>query len=158
MDPLLLDDAERAFLKLLGPPLLTSPRSTKRLLNSYGLLLSLEGSEGRQAMLRPTADDGPPPHRAALTLLATVIARPDASPAFFRHLHEATPGKPWRELLDLERSRLGRVDLVEVLDQLTEAAATAGQPLPTTVGGFQPWVVKAGRLSFQTGREVVRLG
>jgi hypothetical protein len=159
VDPLLLDDEERAFLKLLGPPLLTSPRSTKRLLNSYGLLLSLEGHEGRLAMLRPTDDDdGPPPHRAALTLLATVIARPDASPAFFRHLHEATPGKPWRELLDLERSRLGRVDLVEVLDQLTEAAASAGRPLPATVGGFRPWVVKAGRLSFQTGREVVRLG
>jgi hypothetical protein len=157
VDPLLLDEAERAFLKLLGPPLMTSPRSTKRLVNSYGLLLSLEGPEGRQAMLVPT-DDGPPPHRAALTLLATVIARPDASPAFFRHLHEATPAKPWPEFLDLERSRLGRVDLVEVLDQLGEAATSAGLPLPAAVGGFRPWVVKVGRLSFQTGREVVRLG
>jgi hypothetical protein len=164
IDPLLLEDVEREFIKLLGPPLLTSPRSTKRLLNSYGLLLSLEGPEGRRAIVvAPTGPAGAapsapvPPCRAALALLAAVIGRPDAAPAFFRHLHDAEPAKTWLQFLDEEDIRLGGADLASALGHLTRAAAAAGQPLPETVGDFQSWVVKTGRLSFQTGREVVRL-
>jgi hypothetical protein len=165
IDPLLLEDVEHEFVKLLGPPLLTSPRSTKRLLNSYGLLLSLEGPDGRRAIVvaPPAPADGQaepasvPPCRAALALLAAVIARPDAAPAFFRHLHEADPAKPWAQFLEEEDIRLGGADLASALAHLTRAATAARQPLPETVADFQPWVVKTGRLSFQTGREVVRL-
>jgi hypothetical protein len=92
-----------------------------------------------------------------LALLAAVIARPDAAPAFFRHLHEADPAKPWAQFLEEEDIRLGGADLASALAHLTRAATAARQPLPETVADFQPWVVKTGRLSFQTGREVVRL-
>jgi hypothetical protein len=86
-----------------------------------------------------------------------VIARPDAAPAFFRHLHATDPAKPWLQFLDEEDIRLGGADLAGALAGLTRAGADGGQPLPAAVAGFLPWVVKTGRLSFQTGREVVRL-
>ncbi len=158
VDPLRLDASEQSFIRLLGPPLITSPRATKRLLNSYGLLLSLQGLAGRQAMLTVESGNDAPAFRAALTLLATVIARPDASPDFFRHLHGAPAGKSWLQFLEEEEVRLGETDLVDALRTLTERAASAQQPLPAVVEGYRPWVVRAGRLSFQTGREVVRLG
>ena len=43
-DPLTLTDGERRLIALLGPPLVTTPRSIKRLVNSYGLLNALRGA------------------------------------------------------------------------------------------------------------------
>ena len=47
-DPLALTDDERRLIALLGPPLVTTPRSIKRLVNSYGLLNALRGSQHEQ--------------------------------------------------------------------------------------------------------------
>jgi hypothetical protein len=51
IDPLALDDDELTLIRLLGPPLITTPRSVKRLANSYGLL---------SAIHRLRADDASP--------------------------------------------------------------------------------------------------
>jgi hypothetical protein len=157
-----LDPAEQSFLKLLGPPLISSPRSIKRLLNSYNLILAIEGPQGRPAVLGPVDAGGGRlvfPHRAALTILAVVIAFPEAAPGFAVHLHRAAAAKRWTDLL-AEARFLGRgaEAIVDALDALTDAAATLDMALPELVGDWHPWIVKAGRLSFETGRVVVRLG
>ena len=48
--------------------------------------------------------------------------------------------------------------VAQALTELTTRAAGAGLLVPERVGDWHPWVVKAGRLSFETGRVVVRLG
>ena len=163
VDPLVLHDDEARFVKLLGPPLVTTPRSAKRLLNSYGLLLAIEGQSGRDAMIA-TTDDGREvrPHRAALTLLAAVVGCPDQAPTFFRRVFEtasASPTLAWTDFLD---QREGHDDdaLVEALVDVTRRGLDAEppMPLPTSLSDWGPWVVPCGRLSFQTGHVVVRLG
>jgi len=94
-DPLALTDDERRLIALLGPPLVTTPRSIKRLVNSYGLLNALRGSQHEQD-LRETSHAGTGstyhPYRAAIALLGTLIAFPDLSPTFFPRLLQASSG------------------------------------------------------------------
>jgi hypothetical protein len=164
LDPLLLHADEQAFLKLLGPPLITTPRSAKRVLNSYGLLLALEGRERRQVLIGPTEASGGRnirPHRAVLTLLAIVVGAPDDAPEFFRLLDAtatATPDLEWTAFLARRRGSISA--LVTKLESLTERAAELedGRGLPDRLSDWKPWVVPCGRLSFATGRVVVRLG
>ena len=56
-DPLALTDDERQLIALLGPPLITTPRSIKRLVNSYGLLNALRGPQHEED-LRETSHGG----------------------------------------------------------------------------------------------------
>jgi hypothetical protein len=94
-DPLALTDGERRLMALLGPPLVTTPRSIKRLVNSYGLLNALRGSQ-HDHDLRETSHAGTGstyhPYRAAIALLGTLIAFPDLAPAFFPRLLQASSG------------------------------------------------------------------
>ena len=82
-DPLALTDDERRLIGLLGPPLVTTPRSIKRLVNSYGLLNALRGSQHEQD-LKETSHAGTGstyhPYRAAIALLGTLIAFPTCPP------------------------------------------------------------------------------
>jgi hypothetical protein len=92
-DPLALTDDERHLIGLLGPPLVTTPRSIKRLVNSYGLLNALRGSQHQQDLSETRhASTGSTyyPYRAGIALLGTLIAFPDLSPAFFPRLLQAS--------------------------------------------------------------------
>jgi hypothetical protein len=185
-DPLVLTDEERRLLTLFGPPLVTTPRSIKRLVNSYGLLNALRGEQHQQDLQEKADSSGHlyHPYRAAMTLLAILIAFPHLSPMLFTHLHKAGSGPDpctWRQFLkqaepqrDDERrgdekwssNLLGQLDageaarwqrLVDALEAVTEEAAAAGVPLPEALSAWIEWVLPVGRLSFETGRVVMTL-
>lgn len=168
---------------MLGPPLVTTPRSIKRLVNSYGLLNALRGSQHEQD-LRETSHAGTGStyhsYRAGIALLGILIAFPDLAPAFFPRVLQASsePGSgswpqflkqmnPERtadgwssELLDplaAEAEALRWKKLVSALEKLTADAAAADLPLPEPLEAWAEWVVPVGRLSFETGRAVVTL-
>jgi len=182
-DPLALTDDERRLIALLGPPLVTTPRSVKRLVNSYGLLNALRGSQHEQD-LQATSPDGADsssyyPYRAAIVLLGTLIAFPGLSSAFFPRLVQASsePGScSWPEFLKrtcaqrtadgwtsellgthiTEAEALRWDKLARTLDKLTTEAA-AGLPPPEPLSAWSQWAIPVGRLSFETGRSVITL-
>jgi KAP family P-loop domain len=182
-DPLALTDDERRLIALLGPPLVTTPRSIKRLVNSYGLLNALRGSQHEQD-LKETSHAGTGstyyPYRAGIALLGTLIAFPGLSPTLFPRLLEASfqPGSgSWPQFLKrmspehtgdgwssellgplaTEAEALRWRKLVSALEKLTAEAAAAGLLLPEPLEAWAKWVVPVGRLSFETGRAVVTL-
>ena len=131
-------------------------------MNSYGLLLALAGREERTRIVGPTEVLGATtrPHRAALSLLAAVVGAPDASPVLFRNLHNAPETLPWQDFLRQQLEVGGDVrHLAQMLLAVTDEAEKLDTlAMPQLVGHWKPWVVPCGRLSFQTGRVVVRLG
>jgi hypothetical protein len=182
-DPLALTDDERRLIALLGPPLVSTPRSIKRLVNSYGLLNALRGSHHAQD-LTETIHDGTGstyhPYRAAIALLGIVIAYPDLSPRFFPRLLQASSEHrscSWPQFLkqissertaDSSSSESGGAlaseadalswrKLVSALDKLTTSAAAIGLPLPEPLEAWAEWVMPVGRLSFETGLSVISL-
>ncbi|MDX3539703.1 P-loop NTPase fold protein [Streptomyces sp. MB09-01] len=126
VDPLTLEPEEIALLNLLGPPLLVAtPRAVKRLANSYGLLTAIRRDhreadldEQRAPLVDPDTNTSREvhyrPYRAAMVLLATLVAYPSLGPAFFLHLHHtaaAQPGDTWasfRASLTPQRRESGR--------------------------------------------------
>jgi hypothetical protein len=182
-DPLALTDDERQLMALLGPPLVTTPRSIKRLVNSYGLLNALRGSQ-HEKDLQAARHDGTGstyyPYRAAIALLGILIAFPGLSPAFFPRLSQASsePGScRWPEFLKricpkritdgwssellgtltTETEALCWEKLAGALEKLTTEAAAAGLSLPEPLEAWAQWVMPVGRLSFETGRSVIAL-
>ena len=115
VDPLTLEPDEMSLLDLLGPPLLvTTPRATKRLANSYGLLTALR-RDNRSDDLSEYAIEVPDPvtkkvrtvtyfpYRAGMVLLSALIAFPALGPALFLHLHHTgaeRPGEGWEDYLN----------------------------------------------------------
>ncbi len=179
-DPLALTPEEFELINLLGPPLVSGPRSVKRLANSYGLLIATSRPDDLSAGRRPDLDPVPdltgtvPPYRAGMVLLAAVIGYPMLGPYFFPDLHQAAQSdKPWlvylKELRPSESSG-NRADrtmtggrqkqwnaFLDALEEITARAAEAGQPLPQSLAIWARWVVPVGRLSFPTGSAVSRL-
>ena len=179
-DPLALTPEEFELINLLGPPLVSGPRSVKRLANSYGLLIATSRPDDLSAGRRPDLDPVPdltgtvPPYRAGMVLLAAVIGYPMLGPYFFPDLHQAAQSdKPWlvylKELRPSESSG-NRADrtmtagrqkqwnaFLDALEAITARAAEAGQPLPQSLAIWATWVVPVGRLSFPTGSAVSRL-
>jgi hypothetical protein len=182
-DPLALTDDEQRLIALLGPPLVTTPRSIKRLVNSYGLLNALRGSQ-HEKDLQAARHDGTGstyyPYRAAIALLGILIAFPGLSPAFFPRLSQASsePGScRWPEFLKricpkritdgwssellgtltTETEALCWEKLAGALEKLTTEAAAAGLSLPEPLEAWAQWVMPVGRLSFETGRSVIAL-
>ena len=180
-DPLALTDDERRLIALLGPSLVTTPRSIKRLVNSYGLLNALRGRQ-HEKDLQAARHDGTGhtyyPYRSAIALLGILIAFPGLSPAFFPRLAQASsePGS-WPEFLQRIRPKrtadgwsselLGPLTteaealrwekLASALEKLTTEAAAAGLSLPQPLEAWSQWVTPVGRLSFETGRSVIKL-
>jgi len=174
-DPLSLTDDERRFLALLGPPLVTTPRSIKRLVNSYGLLNALRGSRHQQDLqqINHSATES----RAAMALLATLIAFPHLSPTFFTHLRDAAADAQscsWAEFLKRAKPQQSGQDwtsgllgpltgrnarrwqqFVGALEDLAAKATAADLPLPEALDAWTEWAVPVGRLSFETGRSVI---
>ena len=188
IDPLALTADEFRLIGLFGPPLIGSPRAVKRFANSYGLLVALETAAAQgnaRTSLQPVSDADSPDgrsygYRAAMTLLATVIAFPMLGPAWSVHLHSMAAKNPldrWSEVLaglvpverdgrwrnavesglDADRADQWR-RLVQALQQARARAREAGLPLPERLAVWQPWIVPVGRLSFPTGSAVSALG
>jgi hypothetical protein len=135
--------------------------------------------------LQPVSDPDSPKgrtyaYRAAMTLLATVIAFPMLGPAWSVHLHSMAAKNPldrWSEVLaglvpverdgrwrnavesglDADRADQWR-RLVQALQQARARAREADLPLPERLAVWQPWIVPVGRLSFPTGSAVSALG
>ncbi|HEV2638280.1 MAG TPA: P-loop NTPase fold protein [Actinocrinis sp.] len=186
VDPLTLDPEEITLLDLLGPPhLISTPRSVKRLANSYGLLTALR-RDHRAADLAQTPDDaekpdGPHhlPYRAAAVLLAAMIAYPALGPGLCRHLHYSAaddPGQDWSTFVDSLRPReTGRrwsngaetqmtrpraqawLNLANALTHITDEAERLGLPLPGPLKAWARWTVPVARLSFPAGSALAAL-
>ncbi|MEU4195858.1 P-loop NTPase fold protein [Kribbella sp. NPDC026611] len=164
VDPLALTEDELTLINLLGPPLVSGPRSVKRLANSYGLLVATQLEANGRTDLDPVPDlDGQDtyPYRAAMTLLATVIAFPMLGPDFFPDLHlisRAQPSMSWNAYRDRLRGSDGKwYALVRALDTVTDRCAAANLRLPEDLRIWTPWIVPVGRLSFPTGTAVSQL-
>lgn len=183
VDPLALTPAEYELINLLGPPLVTGPRSVKRLANSYGLLVATATPSGLTTGLRPDLEPVPdlggetPPYRAGMVLLAAVIGFPMLGPAFFPDLHhtaQTSPATPWTEYLaglrptansngnraepTMAASRTQQWnDFLAALTKVGQRATEVGQPLPQSIAIWAEWVIPVGRLSFPTGSSVARL-
>jgi hypothetical protein len=185
LDPMHITEDERRFMQLLGPPLITTPRSVKRFTNSYGFLNALRGERrlrDTQGVPDLTTGELYYPHRAALALLATLIGFPSLSPDLFLQIHDQAsrwPGRTWGQLVDQlapERAQeVGRwtsacfgplepesarqwAKLTSALRNLESEAARKQMGLPVPLSAWAEWVVDVGRLSFQTGHVVTHLG
>ncbi|MDQ3274837.1 MAG: P-loop NTPase fold protein, partial [Actinomycetota bacterium] len=179
VDPLALRADEHQLMRLLGPPLITTPRAVKRLANSYGLLAAIRrhrspDQPNPQAGLTGGGGDSDDVlDRPAMVLLAALIGFPSLGPALFTHLHHTAAVRPsctWPEFLTPEPivggwcnpadPRLTPVQernwraLLAALTQLTHHAENVGIPLPEPLPAWARWVIPVGRLSFPTGRVV----
>ncbi|MCA1671946.1 MAG: hypothetical protein LC799_06990, partial [Actinobacteria bacterium] len=181
VDPLALRADEHQLMRLLGPPLITTPRAVKRLANSYGLLAAIRRHRSPD---RPDPQAGPTGgqdsddvlDRPAMVLLAALIGFPSLGPALFTHLHHTAAVRPsctWLEFLtqlaptpivggwcNPADPRLTPVQerhwraLLAALTQLTHSVESAGIPLLEPLPAWARWVVPVGRLSFPTDRVV----
>ncbi|UGT52691.1 P-loop NTPase fold protein [Nocardia asteroides] len=174
IEPFALTPHELELIRLLGPPLVTTARSVKRLANSYGLLSAIERQKGGAS----TEQQRLP----AMVLLAALVGLPQLGPVLLTHLHRSPPETAWRDFLsglhpehtppepdgsrwrNLADTRLSAQEaeswqiLAGALEQISVAAAALGIELPTALAGWQRWVQPVGRLSFPAGRVVAELG
>jgi KAP family P-loop domain len=158
-DPLALDSAELTLIRLLGPPLISTPRAVKRLANSYGLLAAIR----RLRDPTSTADT-----LQAMILLAALVGYPNLGPSLLMRLHRdaiAQPDLPWKTFVDQLRERNmdshveeeAQLALAGALDHVTKRAATAGIVLPEAVSDWASSIRLVGRLSFPAGSVAARL-
>ncbi len=163
--PMTMSYNEITLLGLLGPPLITTPRSVKRLANSYGLFSAIERIRSDES-----SDEGRLP---ALVLLGALIAFPQLGPVLLTHLHAAPPTSTWPEFVEGLCPRWSTTHWANAADsRLTAAEAEAWQllssslrdivaraeqvaiVLPTDITAWQQWIQQVGRLSFPAGRVV----
>jgi WD40 repeat protein len=161
IDPFGLDPDEIRLLDLVGPSrLILTPRQTKRMTNSYGLLTALRGPahlDDLKPHLGYTCTDADPkqeveyhPYRAGLVLLAALIARPGEASDFVQQLQAAAVMNPhgtWTGFL------AGRADdrLAASLSEITGTAAAERLALPEPLEAWAEWIVPVSRLSFPAG-------
>ncbi|MFG3295651.1 P-loop NTPase fold protein [Streptomyces sp. NPDC048179] len=100
--PLTFTEEEARLLRLVGPPRLPlTPRSVKRLTNSYGLLTALRQphhEHDHAERPNPATPNAPTthyrPYRAGLVLIAALVAFPALGPDLCRHLHQQAGTDP----------------------------------------------------------------
>ena len=195
VDPLTLEPDELTLLDLLGPPLLVStPRAAKRLANSYGLLTAIRRdhrdtdlADQHTTIIDATTGESREltyrPYRAAMVLLASLVAFPALGPALFLHLHHhattthppqttwtpflttlqprrdekqggwSNPADPWMTPVRAQQWQA----LLRSLHHIARTAAERDLPLPEPLIAWAHWVIPVGRLSFSTGRIVSSL-
>jgi WD40 repeat protein len=161
-DPLALNAAELTLIRLLGPPLINTPRAVKRLANSYGLLAAI----GR--LKDPDAEIDRLP---AMVLLAALVGYPNLGGRLLTRLHraaEAQPNSPWSNFLaDLQEWSSENVQsamekeswrsMIGAIQKIVTLASEADILLPETVSGWHGWIALVGRLSFPAGSVAARL-
>jgi hypothetical protein len=169
-EALLITGEELRFMKRLAP-FVPTPRSTKRLANTYRLLRVLVTGE-------EAAEFGPDKHesghyRVALTLLAILIGFPRQATTLFGDLLSATD-EDWpafRRRLRGDRTPARADDLEatkgpaerdegqswERLLQCVDRLA-ADTDLPENLGPYKYWCQRVARYSFQTGRLAMLAG
>ena len=187
IDPLAVTPDERRMIGFLGPPLVTAPRSVRRLANSYGLLIALAAGDGpdngSRWDLQPIDDIEPGTrayhYRAAMVLLGAVVGFPMLGPALFPDLHHVgrtQPTSTWSDYLaglrpaSIEQGWGSRLEtmmserrarhwdaLLDALADVEMRAAASDLHLPQRLDIWGRWVVPVGRLSFPTGSAVSRL-
>jgi hypothetical protein len=164
VDPLALTGEELVLLRLLGPPLITTPRSVKRLVNSYALLVTMRRLSGQ-----PTTGEA---IRPALVLLAVLIGFPELGGPFLTWLYRYSrqdSTAEWRQFVTAlaasgaePRDRSGTPagtaemttswhQLSEWLTSLADAADGDGVPLPARINDWATWVPDVSRLAFPAG-------
>ncbi|MFC9662591.1 P-loop NTPase fold protein [Nocardia sp. NPDC127606] len=163
--PMTMSDNEITLLGLLGPPLINTPRSVKRLANSYGLFSAIE---------RIRSDEGTDEARLpALVLLGTLVAFPQLGPVLLTHLDAAPSTSTWPEFVDGLYPQSSTEQWANAADtKLTASEAEAWQllssalrgigtraeqvgiVLPEDITAWQRWIHQVGRLSFPAGRVV----
>ena len=171
-DPIALSEDERKWLAVLGPPLITTPRSIKRLVNSVCFLKAVSTPADWSAQRSESFS-------AAIVLLAILIGAPSQSPRFFTALYAERGDRTWQDFLhslvpqlstlgseDDEGTTTRRLDLSEAedwhhlvvsLQTQIGAGRNRGLSLPELVSDWKPWVIPVGRLSFETGHIVLNL-
>ncbi|MEU3342260.1 P-loop NTPase fold protein [Streptomyces sp. NPDC006668] len=108
VDPLTFTEEEARLLRLVGPPRLPlTPRSVKRLANSYGLLTALRQPHREHDHTdrpNPATPTAPAthyrPYRAGLVLIAALVAFPALGPDLCRRLHQQADTDPENSWLD----------------------------------------------------------
>ncbi|MGW6623370.1 P-loop NTPase fold protein [Nocardia sp. NPDC055002] len=171
--PFALTQDELHLIRLLGPPLITTARSVKRLANSYSLLSAIERQKGNAS----TEQDRLP----AMVLLAALVGLPELGPVLLTHLYRTAPETMWADFLTGLRPEQNGPEpddgwrnkadarltvheveswhiLADALQQITTAAAALGIVLPAAISEWQHWIQPVGRLSFPAGRVVAELG
>ncbi|MGW3447392.1 P-loop NTPase fold protein [Streptomyces sp. NPDC001076] len=185
-DPLTFTEEEARLLRLVGPPRLPlTPRSVKRLANSYGLLTALRQSHHEHDHTHrpnPATTTHYRPYRAGLVLIAALVAFPALGPDLCRHLYQRAdtdPESSWSDFIaeltprphpdhpdtysNATRSELSPTQaqqwtaLQTALHQITITAAVHQLDLPARLGPWQPWVIPTARLSFPAGQVVKSL-
>ncbi|MGW5521284.1 P-loop NTPase fold protein [Gordonia sp. NPDC003950] len=180
IDPLALEPDELQLLRYLGPPLIATPRSVKRLANSYGLLGAIRRLEA--------GDTSAARRLSALVLLAAVIGFPHLGPGLLTCLHRECNERSgsqdpdhgtWlqfvdslRPIYDPERSRWSNqaeewissaeahdwtVLVGALLRTVDRVRADGTLNLPDDLDVWASSVVSVGRLSFPAGNIVTRM-
>jgi hypothetical protein len=160
VDPFALNNDELTVIRLLGPPLITTPRAVKRLANSYGLLAAI----GRIKDPTDKTDTLP-----ALILLAALVGFPSLGPTLLTQMHRKKieqPNSTWKAFLEqLKRTESSTPNEVEAwsvlsgaLSDITKHVREAKIALPDDISGWHRWIPLVGRLSFPAGSIVAHLG
>jgi hypothetical protein len=149
------------MIRWLGPPLVSTPRSAKRLANSYGLLAAI------RRLTDPDSDADPLP---AMILLAAVVAYPGLGPALLTRLHTATRDNPdleWGTFLEHLPDALANtarapdtqawISLTGALTDINDRALAENIGLPVDIAAWANWIPLVGRLSC-VGTDVSALG
>jgi hypothetical protein len=147
--------AELAFMKRLAS-FVPTPRSAKRLANTYRLLRVLV-TEEEAATFGPDRS-GTGHYMVALTLLAILVGFPGQATTLFGELLTAS-GEDWaafRKRLRVEAERGDPEAWERLCRQVDLLATTAG--LPKDLGPYQYWCRRVARYSFQTGRLAMATG
>ncbi|MHA3024344.1 KAP family P-loop NTPase fold protein [Mycobacterium sp. BMJ-28] len=159
VDPLAFDGDELLLLKLLGPPIITTPRAVKRLVNSYALMTAI-----RRLRSQPSSGHA---LRPALVLLALLIGYPKEGPVILQHMstsHRSTPETTWTgfvrdlaEAVNRSEQPLDAILLSRIANSLVHVTAEArhrGVALPEQLGTWTSWIPSVARLTFSAGAAV----
>jgi hypothetical protein len=140
VDPYALREDEGTLMRLLGPPLITTPRPVKRLTNSYGLLVAIQ-RQAATAVGSPNPELAPPSggdaevDGPAMVLLAALVGFAALGPALFTYLHNIAAQDPQENWVRVH---------VQLLTKPAKRRARLGLPVQpdrsfTQLGGVLPW-------------------
>jgi hypothetical protein len=150
--------SERDFIPLLGP-IVSTPRSAKKLVNIYRLIrIGIPENE-----LEEFVSGGPDePYQTVLFLVAVLVGRPWCAPELFKAIRDSHPGQALPSLADeLATTHKDDADWRAIQDGVHHLVDTTGGSFATDLGLYAEWVPPVARFSFHTREflaEVIRQG